>query len=319
MIKLHALVTGGCGFIGRHLCKFLLDRGYFVICVDNRSTGFHKNIVEFKDHPFFRLINHDIIMPLEDLFYKQPIDEIYHLACPASPKHYQKDPIQTLKTNFIGTLNILEIARKKKSKILFTSTSEIYGDPIEHPQTETYWGNVNPIGIRACYDEGKRVAETLFMEYHRLHHVDTRIVRIFNTYGPFLHKDDGRVISNFIVQALSGKDLTIYGDGLQTRSFCYIDDMITGLFSVMQSDRNDPINLGNPNEITILELANLVIQITGSSSSQIVFHHLPENDPTRRNPDIKNALQFCHWKPEIGLYDGLSKTIDYFRNELDKL
>jgi UDP-glucuronate decarboxylase len=261
------------------------------------------------------LIHHDIIIPFEDFFCKQRIDEIYHLACPASPKHYQKDPIQTLKTNFIGTLNILELARKKKSKILFTSTSEIYGDPIQHPQSESYWGNVNPIGIRACYDEGKRVSETLFMEYHRLHHVDTRIVRIFNTYGPFLHKDDGRVISNFIVQALTGEDLTIYGAGLQTRSFCYVDDMVDGFFRVMQSDCHDPINLGNPNELTVLELAHLIIEIT-ESSSRIVFQNLPENDPTRRNPDITNALQLCQWEPKINLRDGLSKTIDYFRNEL---
>lgn len=306
------LVTGGAGFIGSHLCEKLLSEGHEVLCVDNFYTGRRTNIGHLLSNPNFEVLRHDITFPL----YVE-IDEIYHLACPASPVHYQFDPVQTIKTAVHGSINMLGLAKRTKAKILLASTSEIYGDPTVHPQPETYWGNVNPIGLRACYDEGKRCAETLFFDYHRQHKVRIKIARIFNTYGPRMHPNDGRVVSNFIIQALKGEDITVYGDGSQTRSFCYVNDMVNGLIKLMNSedDFTGPVNLGNPVEISILELAKKIIELTGSKS-KIVFKPLPEDDPRKRRPDITLAKQKLNWQPFTSLEEGLLKTIEYFRKIL---
>ena len=304
------LVTGGAGFLGSHLCDRLVAQGHHVLCVDNYFTGSKKNIEHLLDYKNFEVIRQDICIPL----YVE-VDEIYNLACPASPYYYQLDPIQTMKTSVIGAFNMLGLAKRTKAKILQASTSECYGDPTVHPQPETYWGNVNPIGIRSCYDEGKRAAETLFMDYHRKHGVDTRIMRIFNTYGPRMNPNDGRVVSNFIVQALRNEDITMYGDGLQTRSFCYVDDLLDGMMALMNYEGiyPHPINIGNPGEFSMLELAEKVIQMTGTTS-KIVFQELPQDDPKQRKPDISRAKNVLGWEPKIILNQGLEKTIDYFRN-----
>lgn len=303
------LVTGGAGFLGSHLCETLLNHGHEVICLDNYFTGQKQNIVHLLDHPYFELIRHDVTMP----FFIE-VDEIYNLACPASPIHYQYNPIKTIKTSVMGAINMLGLAKRIRAKILQASTSEVYGDPLEHPQSESYWGHVNPIGPRACYDEGKRCAEALFVNYHRQNNVRIKIMRIFNTYGPRMHPNDGRVVSNFIMQALRNEDISVYGDGLQTRSFCYVDDLINGMISLMETkdEVTGPVNLGNPGEFTILELAQAVIRLTGSSSG-IVHHPLPQDDPLQRRPDIRLAEQLLQWKPEISLEEGLEKTISYFK------
>lgn len=302
------LVTGGGGFIGSHLCERLINDKNEVLCVDNFYTGSKQNIVHLLSNPYFEVIRHDITFPL----YVE-VDEIYNLACPASPIHYQFDPVQTVKTSVHGSINMLGLAKRLKIKILQASTSEVYGDPQVNPQPETYWGNVNPIGLRACYDEGKRCAETLFFAYHRQHKLRIKVARIFNTYGPRMHPNDGRVVSNFIVQALQGKDITIYGDGTQTRSFCYIDDMIEGLIKLMNSsdDFTGPVNLGNPQEISIIELAEKILRLT-KSRSKIVFKPLPEDDPKQRRPDITLAKKVLGWQPKVSLEEGLEKTIFYF-------
>ena len=302
------LITGGAGFLGSHLCDKLLENGNDIICVDNFFTGSKDNIVHLLDNPYFELIRHDITIPLH-----HEVDEIFNLACPASPIHYQFDPVKTTKTSVHGAINMLDLAKRKNAKILQASTSEVYGDPKEHPQTETYWGNVNPIGIRSCYDEGKRCAETLFFDYHRQFQLNIKVVRIFNTYGPRMHPDDGRVISNFIVQALQQKPITIYGDGKQTRSFCYVDDLIDGFVRFMSTDNHltGPINLGNPNEHTMLEIAKIIIELVGSSA-KIEFRPLPQDDPTRRKPDISKAQKELNWEPKIHLAKGLKRTIEYF-------
>ena len=307
-----ALVTGGAGFLGSHLCERLLNDGYSVICVDNYYSSTKDNIAHLLDNPRFEVIRHDVTFPL----YVE-VDEIYHLACPASPIHYQRDPVQTTKTAVHGSINMLGLAKRTGAKILLTSTSEIYGDPLVHPQTEDYWGNVNPIGPRACYDEGKRAAETLFFDYHRQHNLHIKVVRLFNTYGPRMHPHDGRVVSNFVVSALTGKPITIYGEGQQTRSFCYVDDLIDGLIAMMNSgdDVTGPINLGNPGEFTIAELAAEVIKQTGVDPG-IEYLPLPPDDPTRRQPDITRAKQTLGWEPTIELKAGLAKTIEYFRSLL---
>ena len=307
-----ALVTGGAGFLGSHLCERLLNDGYSVICVDNYYSSTKDNIAHLLDNPRFEVIRHDVTFPL----YVE-VDEIYHLACPASPIHYQRDPVQTTKTAVHGSINMLGLAKRTGAKILLTSTSEIYGDPLVHPQTEDYWGNVNPIGPRACYDEGKRAAETLFFDYHRQHNLHIKVVRLFNTYGPRMHPHDGRVVSNFVVSALTGKPITIYGEGRQTRSFCYVDDLIDGLIAMMNSgdDVTGPINLGNPGEFTIAELAAEVIKQTGVDPG-IEYLPLPPDDPTRRQPDITRAKQTLGWEPTIELKAGLAKTIEYFRGVL---
>tara|TARA_Y100000816_G_scaffold271812_1_gene236690 strand:+ start:1414 stop:2352 length:939 start_codon:yes stop_codon:yes gene_type:complete len=307
------LITGGAGFIGSHLSKRLLMDGCEVLCLDNYFTGSKENIVELMVNQKFELLRHDITFPL---FVE--VDEIYNLACPASPVHYQHDPVQTTKTSVHGAINMLGLAKRLNCKILQSSTSEVYGDPNEHPQKETYWGNVNPVGIRSCYDEGKRCAETLFFDYHRQHNLKIKVARIFNTYGPNMHPDDGRVVSNFIVQALKGRDITIYGDGLQTRSFCYIDDLIEGLISLMGSDDSctGPINLGNPDEYTMIELAEMIIDIT-QSNSKLVFKSLPQNDPRKRKPDISLAKDLLEWNPEYNIVDGLNRTIEYFKKKLN--
>jgi UDP-glucuronate decarboxylase len=305
------LVTGGAGFIGSHLCESLLDEDYDIICLDNFFTGFKRNISHLIDNHRFELLRHDITLPI-----LLEVDQIYHLACPASPVHYQYNPVKTIKTNVMGTINMLGLAKRVKARILQASTSEIYGDPNVHPQTEQYWGNVNPIGIRSCYDEGKRVAETLMMDYHRQNKVDIKIVRIFNTYGPNMAPNDGRVVSNFIIQALQGKDISVFGNGHQTRSFCYVDDLIEGLIRMMNGDNFiGPVNLGNPEEFTILELAQKIIELTGTNS-KIIFKPLPEDDPNQRQPDISLAKQKLKWKPAIQLEEGLRKTITYFENLL---
>ncbi len=304
------LVTGGAGFIGSHLCEALLNRGNEVICLDNFYTGSKQNILPLMSNPYFESVRHDITQP-----YNIEVDEIYNLACPASPVHYQSDPIKTVNTSVLGAINMLELAKNINAKILQASTSEVYGDPLMHPQPEEYWGNVNPIGIRSCYDEGKRCAETLFFDYHRQDGVRIKVVRIFNTYGPHMHPNDGRVVSNFIMQALNNQDITIYGDGMQTRSFCYCDDLVRGLIAMMETPEEvtGPINLGNPNEFTMLQLAELVIELTGSKSTII---HLPpvSDDPTQRKPLISKAHEILNWQPTIELREGLLKTIDYFRN-----
>ena len=303
------LVTGGAGFIGSHLCKRLLNEGNEVICLDNFFTGNKDDIIDLLANPYFELLRHDV---QESIFLE--VDEIYNLACPASPIHYQFDPIATTKTSVLGAINMLEVAKKCKAKILQASTSEVYGDPEVHPQPESYRGNVNPIGIRACYDEGKRCAETLFFDYKRKYNLKIKVVRIFNTYGPNMHPNDGRVISNFIVQALKGRDITVYGDGKQTRSFQYIDDLIDGIIKMMHSrdDFSGPVNLGNPDEFTIIELANKILKLT-KSKSKIVFKPLPEDDPLKRKPDITIAKKELSWEPKIKLEDGLIRTIEYFK------
>ena len=312
MIKLEnkkILVTGGAGFIGSHLCKKLLDYGHDVICIDNYFTGKRKNVLPLIDYPNFELIRHDITFPL----YIE-IDEIYNLACPASPIYYQHDPVQTVKTAVLGAINMLGLAKRVGAKILQASTSEVYGDPTQHPQKEEYWGNVNPIGSRACYDEGKRCAETLFFDYHRQHELDIKVARIFNTYGPLMAHNDGRVVSNFITQALNQEAITIYGDGTQTRSFCYVDDLVDALILLMDSEEfTGPVNLGNPIEFTIGELAEKVINMTGSKST-LAYRQLPSDDPTQRQPDITLARQRLGWEPTTQLEDGLSNTINYFEN-----
>jgi UDP-glucuronate decarboxylase len=306
------LVTGGAGFLGSHLCERLIASGHDVLCVDNFYTGAKRNIAGLLDHPSFELIRHDITFPL----YVE-VDEIYNLACPASPVHYQYDPVQTTKVNVHGAINMLGLAKRVKAKILQASTSEVYGDPSVHPQPEGYWGSVNPIGPRACYDEGKRCAETLFFDYWRQHGLRIKVARIFNTYGPRMHPDDGRVVSNFIVQALQGRPITLYGDGTQTRSFCYVDDLIGGLIGLMKSgdDFTGPVNLGNPAEATILELAQKIIALTDSSSS-IVLRSLPENDPQRRQPDLTLARERLGYWPRVSWDEGLAKTVAYFRQVL---
>lgn len=306
------LVTGGCGFLGSNMCNRLVKEGEIVICIDNLYTGYESNISHLLEYKNFHFIKHDIITSFDDKLDKYTIDEIYNFACPASPPKYQKDPVYTLQVNFQGLLNLLELAKKNNSKILQTSTSEIYGEPERTPQSEEYRGNVNTVGIRSCYDEGKRVAETLMMDYHKQYNVDTRIVRIFNTYGPNMDKDDGRVISNFINQCLENRDITLYGDGMQTRNFCYVDDQIEGIIKLMRSDYVYPINIGNTNEITVSEVANKIIELTGSSS-KVVHMLLPQDDPTNRRPDITKAIKILNWKPVYCLEYGLKKTIDYFR------
>jgi UDP-glucuronate decarboxylase len=306
------LVTGGAGFLGSHLCEALLKQGNEVICMDNYFTGSKANIIHLLDNPYFELYRHDVTMPAH-----VEVDEIYNLACPASPIHYQYDPIKTIQTSIMGAINMLGVAKRTGAKILQASTSEVYGDPHVHPQPEEYWGNVNPIGIRSCYDEGKRCAETLFFDYYRQNKVRIKVIRIFNTYGPNMHPNDGRVVSNFIVQALKGNDITIYGDGSQTRSFCYCDDLIRGMIAMMNTDDSitGPINLGNPHEFTIKQLAELVIELTGSKS-KIIYEPLPSDDPTQRQPIITKAKEILKWEPTVQLREGLVKTIEYFDKKL---
>ncbi|CAM8430946.1 WcaG Nucleoside-diphosphate-sugar epimerases [Candidatus Methylopumilus universalis] len=307
-----SLISGGAGFLGSHLCDELIKRGHDVLCVDNFFTGNKDNVSHLISSSKFELIRHDVTFPL----YVE-VDQIYNLACPASPIHYQYDPVQTTKTSVHGAINMLGLAKRTGARILQASTSEVYGDPEVHPQTEDYWGRVNPIGIRSCYDEGKRCAETLFFDYFRQHHLEIKVMRIFNTYGPRMHPNDGRVVSNFIVQALQNKPITIYGDGSQTRSFCYVSDLIEGMIKFMESDKTitGPINIGNPNEFTMLELAELILKLT-SSQSKIIFKSLPEDDPKQRQPDISLAKNMIGWEPKIKLEDGLNETIKYFRGLL---
>ena len=307
------MVTGGAGFLGSHLCEVLLAKGAEVLCVDNYYSSTKGNIRHLRDNPRFELLRHDVTFPL----YVE-VDEIYNLACPASPIHYQRDPVQTMKTSVHGAINVLGLAKRVRAKVLQASTSEVYGDPLEHPQTETYWGNVNPIGIRSCYDEGKRAAESLFFDYHRQHNVRVKIARLFNTYGPRMHPNDGRVVSNFIMQALRNLPITVYGDGSQTRSFCYVDDLIKALLALMENTPDDfcgPVNLGNPGEFTILELARAVVDMTGSRS-EIIFQPLPGDDPTRRRPDIALAKKMLQWEPAVALHEGLGPTIAYFEDKI---
>lgn len=302
------LVTGGAGFLGSHLCSRLVDEGNDVLCVDNLFTGSKDNIRHLLTNPYFEFIRHDVVEPL----YVE-VDQIYNLACPASPVHYQYDPIKTAKTSVLGALNMLGLAKRVNARVLLASTSEIYGDPKVHPQPENYWGNTNSVGLRSCYDEGKRMAETLFFDYHRQHNVDIRIIRIFNTYGPRMNPDDGRVVSNFIVQALKGKDITIYGSGRQTRSFCYVDDLIDGMIRMMECDCfTGPVNLGNPGEFTMIELAKIIMQLT-ASRSKLIYKSLPADDPVQRKPVIDLAKEKLGWEPVTGLEQGLKKTIDYFK------
>jgi UDP-glucuronate decarboxylase len=309
-LRKRVLVTGGAGFLGSFLCERLLKEGCDVVCVDNFYTGTKRNIIHLLGNHYFELIRHDITFPL----YLE-VDEIYNLACPASPVHYQNDPVQTTKVNVHGSINMLGLAKRLNARILQASTSEVYGDPAVHPQTEDYWGNVNCIGIRSCYDEGKRCAETLFFDYHRQHKINIRVVRIFNTYGPRMHPNDGRVVSNFVLQALNNRDITVFGDGSQSRSFCFVDDMIDGLIRMMTApdDFTGPVNIGNPNEFTIRELAEKVIELTGSTS-KLVFRPLPEDDPLQRQPNIDLARAKLGWEPKIQLQEGLKRTIAYFRS-----
>jgi UDP-glucuronate decarboxylase len=306
------MVAGGAGFLGSHLCEKLLKKGHNVICVDNYYTGSKDNISHLLHYPNFEVMRHDVCLPL----YVE-VDEIYNLSCPASPKHYQQDPIQTLKTSVLGAINMLGLAKRTKAKIFLASTSEVYGDPRVHPQTEDYWGHVNPIGIRSCYDEGKRCAETLYFDYFRQHNLDIKVARIFNTYGPRMRLDDGRVVSNFIVQALKEEPITIYGNGRQTRSFCYVDDLINGIIKLMDTDRNTtgPINIGNPMEFSVGELAEIILKTIGGKSD-LVYRPIPEDDPTQRRPDISQANKILGWTPDIPLDEGLTSTIAYFRNQL---
>ena len=309
------MVTGGAGFLGSHLCEKLLEDGHDVLCVDNFFTGSRRNVAPLMGDPNFELMRHDVTFPL----YVE-VDEIYNLACPASPVHYQFDPVQTTKTSVHGAINMLGLAKRVRARIFQASTSEVYGDPSEHPQREEYWGNVNPIGYRSCYDEGKRCAETLFFDYHRQHHLRIKVARIFNTYGPRMHPNDGRVVSNFIVQALRGEEISIYGDGSQSRAFCYVDDMIDGFVRMMDTPDSvtGPVNLGNPSEFTIRELAERVIDLTGSSS-KISYKPLPHDDPRQRCPDISKARELLNWQPVTSLNEGLLKTINYFENQLSGL
>lgn len=308
-MKKRILVTGGAGFLGSHLCEQLLSRGNHILCLDNLYTGSKENILHLFDNPLFEFIRHDIINPIN-----LEVDEVYNLACPASPVHYQHNPIKTIKTNIMGTINTLGIAKRVKARILLASTSEVYGNPQVHPQKEDYWGSVNPIGIRSCYDEGKRAAECLMMDYFRQNKVNIKIVRIFNTYGPRMAENDGRVVSNFIIQALRGRDITVYGDGSQTRSFCYVDDLIEAMILMMATPDGftGPVNIGNPSEYTILELAEMIIAMTGSKS-RIVFTSLPQDDPTQRKPDISLAYKNLSWQPKTGIEEGLNNTIAYFK------
>ncbi|GAA5496679.1 UDP-glucose 4-epimerase [Rubritalea halochordaticola] len=309
---MRVLVTGGAGFLGSHLCDRLIEQGHEVICMDNYFTGSKSNVAHLFGNPNFELLRHDVIDP-----FKVEVDQIYNLACPASPPHYQHNPIKTTKTSVMGAINSLGLAKRVGARVFQASTSEVYGDPEVHPQPESYWGKVNPIGIRSCYDEGKRVAETLFFDYHRQNNVDIRIVRIFNTYGPRMNPDDGRVVSNFIVQALRGQDITIYGDGTQTRSFCYVDDLIEGFLRLMNQDEVvGPINIGNPGEFTMLELAEKVIAKVGGKT-KLSFHPLPGDDPKQRKPDITLAQKHLDWQPTISLDEGLDRTIEYFRNTIN--
>ena len=310
-MKKRILVTGGAGFLGSHLCERLLKEGHDVLCVDNFFTGSKENIAHLIENPYFELLRHDVTFPL----YVE-VDEIYNLACPASPVHYQFDPVQTTKTSVIGAINMLGLAKRTKAKILQASTSEIYGDPEVHPQPENYKGAVSTIGPRACYDEGKRCAETLFFDYKRQHSVDIKVVRIFNTYGTRMHPNDGRVVSNFIVQALKNEDITIYGDGSQSRSFCYVDDLIEGMIAMMQSTQSGPINLGNPHEFTMLELAQKILILT-NSKSKIIYKELPQDDPKQRQPDITLAKKELGWEPKVGIEEGLQKTIEYFKRKIN--
>ena len=309
-MKNRILVTGGAGFLGSHLCERLLAEGNEVICADNYFTGSKENVAHLLSNPYFELIRHDVTFPL----YIE-VDQIYNLACPASPVHYQHDPVQTTKTSVHGAINMLGLAKRVKARIFQASTSEVYGDPEIHPQPEEYWGRVNPIGIRSCYDEGKRCAETLFFDYHRQHNLDIKVARIFNTYGPRMHPNDGRVVSNFIVQALKGQDITIFGDGSQTRSFCYVDDLIDGFIRLMNTEPGftGPVNLGNPGEFTMLELAEKVIELTGSKS-KLTFMPLPQDDPKQRQPNIELAKAKLGWEPKVHLENGLIKTIEYFKS-----
>jgi UDP-glucuronate decarboxylase len=308
-MKNKILVTGGAGFLGSHLCDRLVKDGHDVLCVDNFFTGSKANVAHLIGNPRFEIMRHDVTFPL----YVE-VDQIYNLACPASPVHYQFDPVQTTKTSVLGAINMLGLAKRVKARILQASTSEVYGDPVVHPQKEDYWGHVNPIGPRSCYDEGKRCAETLFFDYHRQHNLDIKVVRIFNTYGPSMHPNDGRVVSNFIVQALKGEDITIYGDGSQTRSFCYVDDLIEGFIRMMNTGAGftGPINIGNPDEFSMLELAEKVLSMVGGRS-KLVYHPLPTDDPRQRQPDISLARELLHWEPTVALEQGLEKTIEYFR------
>ncbi len=308
-MKKRVLITGGAGFLGSHLCERLLNEGNEVVCLDNYFTGQKANIAHLLSNPYFELVRHDVTMP----FFIE-VDEIYNLACPASPIHYQYNPIKTIKTSVMGAINMLGLAKRIQAKILQASTSEVYGDPSIHPQIESYWGNVNPIGERSCYDEGKRCAESLFVNYHKQNNVRIKIIRIFNTYGPRMHPNDGRVVSNFIIQALKGEDITIYGDGKQTRSFCYVDDLLDGMIKMMNTGDNiiGPINVGNPNEFSMFELAELTIKLTGSSS-KIIHLPLPSDDPMQRKPDITLAKDVLNWEPSIQLQEGLIKTISYFK------
>ena len=310
--KLRILVTGGAGFLGSHLCERLLNDGNNVICLDNYFTGQKKNVLHLMDNKFFEILRHDIVNPI-----LLEVDQIYNLACPASPVHYQFNPVKTTKTSVMGAINMLGLAKRVKARILQASTSEVYGDPRVHPQKEDYWGYVNTTGIRACYDEGKRCAETLFFDYHRQNNVDIKVVRIFNTYGPRMHPDDGRVVSNFIVQALNGETITIYGDGTQTRSFCYVDDLIDGMIRMMNSPKGftGPVNLGNPSEYRIKDLAEMILRLTGSNAT-IAYQPLPKDDPQRRQPDISLAKENLSWEPRIEVEEGLKKTIDYFRERI---
>lgn len=306
------MVTGGAGFLGSHLCERLLNEGHDVVCLDNYFTGQKQNVVHLLQHPYFELVRHDVTMP-----YFVEVDEIYNLACPASPIHYQYNPIKTVKTSVMGAINMLGLAKRIRAKVLQASTSEVYGDPEIHPQHEQYWGHVNPIGERACYDEGKRAAETLFVNYHKQNGVRIKIIRIFNTYGPRMHPNDGRVVSNFIVQALQNQNITIYGDGSQTRSFCYVDDLLEGMIRMMNTGEEitGPINVGNPGEFTILQLAEMVIRMTGSKS-KIIYKPLPSDDPMQRKPDIAKAKEILGWQPTIALEEGLKHTIEYFKNTI---
>ena len=311
-LRKRVLVTGGAGFLGSFLCERLLKEGCDVVCVDNFYTGTKRNIIHLLGNHYFELIRHDITFPL----YLE-VDEIYNLACPASPVHYQNDPVQTTKVNVHGSINMLGLAKRLNARILQASTSEVYGDPAVHPQTEDYWGNVNCIGIRSCYDEGKRCAETLFFDYHRQHKINIRVVRIFNTYGPRMHPNDGRVVSNFVLQALNNRDITVFGDGSQSRSFCFVDDMVDGLIRMMNAPNgfSGPVNIGNPNEFSILELSKKVVALTGSTS-KIIFQPLPEDDPIQRQPNIGLAREKLGWEPKIQLEEGLKRTIEYFKNNL---
>lgn len=308
-MSMRILVTGGAGFIGSHLCRRLINEGHQVICLDNLFTGTRNNVKDLIDRSNFELIIQDVTQPIQ----LDNIDQIYNLACPASPIHYQYNPVKTVETNVIGAINVLNLAKRTGACVLQASTSEVYGDPNVHPQKEEYWGNVNPIGIRSCYDEGKRAAETLFFDYHRQYGVDIKVVRIFNTYGPNMQKNDGRVVSNFIVQAIEGKDITIYGDGLQTRSFCFVSDLVEGIVRLMNSDKaiTGPINIGNPSEFTVKQLAEMIISMTKSEST-IVYKPLPQDDPKKRKPDITLAMRELEWIPMIGIHEGLEKTIKYF-------